>query len=157
MTRKLVLSIFLLLLHALCDLEAEEVPIITGWSPGVYVLASGLWEEAGDPVKNQRYDHLYSWGEAMVIPNYGVLIELGTANPFVMWDGEPFTIRNVQSRGDGVLEFALKDESTTGSRAFTALRIAFEVDGSAQMDFIRADGSTFGETLYVRLYGPLMK
>lgn len=74
-----------------------------------------------------------------------------------MWDGEPFPVTKVTSAEGGILELDLKDRSATGTRAFVTLRIGFAGDGTARMDFIRADGSSFGETGDERVSGPQAK
>lgn len=59
----------ILFLWPLCIARADEDSRIPGWTPGAYSLACGVWEEVGEVVKNQRYDHRYSWGTSKVIPN----------------------------------------------------------------------------------------
>jgi hypothetical protein len=146
----------LLLCHGLA-LTAQPASTVAGMVPGAVDLASGLWEEAGNLITNQRYDHLYSWGKAWVVPNYGVIIDLGSTTPFVQWDGERFALTGIITREDGTLELLLLDGNTSGSRSFRQLLFTPQADGSARMDFIRADGSTFGELSYTRRAGPGMK
>lgn len=115
---------------------------------------SGVWEKVGSPIDREGVTRSFSWGEAAVFPNSGLVFDVGAEKPFIQFWGELLLITAVRTDGAGGYEFDVRDEAITGSGAFVKVLFSWNPDGTATIDFQRRDGTFFGAATYERRYGP---
>lgn len=138
--------------NSACSQEPSDVPGVTR---NLYNRVCGVWEEPRLSEASGRIMRQFSWGTGGVIPNQGLIIELGKPQAYIRYIGEVLSVNSLEATDDAV-EITVADTVISGPGAFVKVLMTLFADGTALVDFQYADGTYFGAILYKRLFGPEM-